>query len=84
MQPNKKHIKTIVLYLSFSAIGSTYAQFNTLIPKVAPEKEYQKFRVVENNELSNSNVNAEKKGSGVWKRLFRSEKAAFRKEVDSL
>jgi len=84
MQPNKKHIKTIVLYLSFSAIGSTYAQFNTLIPKVAPEKEYQKFRVVETNELSNSNVNAEKKGSGVWKRLFRSEKAAFRKEVDSL
>lgn len=84
MQPNKKHIKTIALYLFFSAIGSTYAQFNTLTPKVAPEKEYQKFRVVENNELSNSNVSAEKKGSGVWKRLFRSEKAALRKEVDSL
>ena len=79
MQPNKKHIKTIALYLFFSAIGSTYAQFNTLTPKVAPEKEYQKFRVVENNELINSNVNAEKKGSGVWKRLFRSEKEPFAK-----
>lgn len=84
MQPNKKHIKTIALYLFLSAIGSTYAQFNTLTPKVAPEKEYQKFRVIEYNEKSSSNANAEKKSSVVWKRLFRSEKAALRKEVDSL
>ena len=84
MQLNKKHIKIIALYLFFSAISSTYAQFNTLTPRVAPEKEYQKFRVIEHSEVSSSNATAEKKGSGVWKRLFRSEKAALRKEVDSL
>lgn len=61
MQLNKKHIKIIALYLFFSAISSTYAQFNTLTPRVAPEKEYQKFRVIEHSEVSSSNATAEKK-----------------------
>ena len=79
MQPNKKHIKTIALYLFFSAIGSTYAQFNTLTPKVAPEKEYQKFRVVENNKISNRNVNAEKKAVACGSDCFAVRRQPFAK-----
>lgn len=82
MQPNNTYTLPLLLLLFLSAIGTAHAQFNTLTQKVAPEKEYQKFRVVENVPTV---TNAEKKGSGVWwRKLFRGEKAALRREVDSL
>lgn len=58
MQPNNTYTLPLLLLLFLSAIGTTHAQFNTLTQKVAPEKEYQKFRVVENVPTV---TNAEKK-----------------------
>ena len=81
MQPNKKHIITLTVLFFLSAISLLQAQFNTLTQKVPPEKEYQKFRVIENEPTTN----AEKKSSSLWwRKLFRSKKAALRHEVDSL
>ena len=82
MQPKNTYTLPLLLLLFLSAIRTAHAQFNTLTQKIAPEKEYQKFRVVEN---APTVTNAEKKGSGVWwRKLFRNEKAALRREVDSL
>ena len=82
MQPKNTYTLPLLLLLFLSAIRTVHAQFNTLTQKVTPEKEYQKFRVVEN---APTVTNAEKKSSSVWwRKLFRNEKAALRREVDSL
>ena len=76
-----KRLQKISFLLLFSATHTMFGQFNTLSPQLQPEKKkYEKYTIIENKQ-----VDAEKKmQSGLWHKLFKSEKATLRKEVDSL
>ena len=76
-----KRLQKISFLLLFSATHTMFGQFNTLSPQLQPEKKkYEKYTIIENKQ-----VDAEKKmQSGLWHKLFKSEKASLRKENDSL
>lgn len=76
-----KRLQKISCLLLFSATHTMFGQFNTLSPQLQPEKKkYEKYTIIENKQ-----VDAEKKmQSGLWHKLFKSEKASLRKENDSL
>ena len=75
----KKYLWGLILFLS--APPMLRAQFNTLSPQVQPEKKkYERYTIVENTDI----VAEKKMPSGLWHKLFKSEKATLRKEVDSL
>lgn len=75
----KKYLWGLILFLSASPM--LRAQFNTLSPQVQPEKKkYERYTIVENTDV----VAEKKMQSGLWHKLFKSEKASLRKENDSL